>query len=284
MDDQLNEFVGRKIEISDLIAAYPIDALNATFGVDAPAAKAGDVLAPGWHKFFFLATPKPDELSPDGLAISSDILPEMPELPRRMFAGEELTFHNPVRVGENVRCEMVLDDITIKQGRSGKLAFVTLVNRFWGDAGLALEERYHRVYREQVADGESNQAPAGAPAPDGIEWRRTIAPNIVMLFRFSAITFNAHRIHYDRAYAREEEGYPGLVVHGPLLSSLLIGFAVEHAGGRALATYAMRARAPVFDTGPFEIAAKRNSDGSGLELWALNPDNTIAMSATATFA
>ena len=238
----------------------------------------------GWHKFFFLPTPTPGELSPDGLAISSDIMPEMPELPRRMFAGEELTFHHPVHIGETVRCETVLDDITIKQGRSGKLAFVTLFNRFYGDAGLALEERYHRVFRGSVGDGESNQAPAGAPAPDGIEWRRTITPNIVMLFRFSAITFNAHRIHYDRAYAREEEGYPGLVVHGPLLSSLLISFAVKHGDGRALATYAMRARAPVFDTAPFEIAAKRNSDGSGLELWALNPDNTIAMSATVTFA
>jgi 3-methylfumaryl-CoA hydratase len=158
-----------------------------------------------------------------------------------------------------------------------------VVNRVYGSEALALEEERRTVFREEVKPGERNQAPRREEAPADVPWRRRIEPDPVLLFRFSALTFNSHRIHYDRAWAMDVEGYPGLVVHGPLTSTLLIDFARDHNPGRVFRTYTTQARAPLFDTKPFELRGRPTADGRGAELWAVTPEGTVAMSAQAEF-
>jgi len=155
---------------------------------------------------------------------------------------------------------------------------------FGGDGALAVEEERRTVFREEVKAGDKNQAPRRDPAPAEVVWRRTVTTNPVLLFRFSALTFNSHRIHYDRPWAMDVEGYPGLVVHGPLTTTLLIDFARDSAAGRAIRGYTTQARAPLFDTAPFELRGRPTGDGKGAELWAVTPEGTIAMSAEVELA
>ena len=205
-------------------------------------------------------------------------------LPRRMYAGERLTFHRPILIGQELTRETELKDITIKDGSTGQLAFVTVVSRIHGPDGLAVEEERDSVFREEVPPGAKSGVPRReAPAAD-TPWRRSVTPDPVMLFRYSALTFNGHRIHYDRAYAMEVEGYAGLIVHGPLTSTLLIDFARDNNPGRTMTSYHMRAKAPLFDTSPFEIVGRPSTDGKSCEVWAVTPEGTVAMSAQATFA
>ena len=155
--------------------------------------------------------------------------------------------------------------------------FATATSRVVGADGLvAVEDERRTVFREEVKAGERNQAPRREPAPDDVPWRRQVTPDPVLLFRYSALTFNSHRIHYDRAWAMDVEGYPGLVVHGPLTTTLLVDFARDSNPGRRLVGYATQARAPLFDTAPFELRGRPT--GRGGECWAVTPEGTIAMS------
>jgi 3-methylfumaryl-CoA hydratase len=158
------------------------------------------------------------------------------------------------------------------------------VSRISGPDGLAVEDERRIVYREEVKAGEGNQAPRREPVPDDVPWRRTIAPNPIVLFRFSALTFNSHRIHYDRPWAMEREGYPALVVHGPLTSTLLIDFARDQHPGCVFTGYETQARAPLFDSAAFELRGRPTADGRGADLWAVTPEGTVAMSARAELA
>ena len=200
-------------------------------------------------------------------------------LPRRMFAGESVRFHRPLRIGDALRRETELADISVKSGGTGTLVFATVASRVFGPEGLALEEERRTVFREEVKAGDRNQAPRRDAPPSETPWRRRIVPDPVLLFRFSALTFNSHRIHYDRTWAMETEGYPGLVVHGPLTTALLLDFARDCHPGRTIRSYTTQARAPLFDTAPFELRGKPRADGRGADLWAVTPEGTIAMSA-----
>jgi 3-methylfumaryl-CoA hydratase len=279
----LQQHVGRRQTATDVAAAGPANLLRLALGRPEPELKAGDPLPPGWHGLYFLPRLAPDELRPDGTAQSAGVVPAS-VLPRRMFAGEQLRFHRPIRIGDELTRETELSDIALKRGGTGALVFATVTSRISTPAGLALEEERRTVFREEIKAGERNQAPRREEPPADAPWRRPVTPDPVLLFRFSALTFNSHRIHYDRAWATEVEGYPGLVVHGPLTSTLLIDFARDHADGRALAAYRTQARAPLFDTAPFELRARPAAGGSGIELWAVTPEGTIAMSAQADFA
>jgi len=167
----------------------------------------------------------------------------------------------------------------VKRGGTGTLVFATVTSRVFGPNGLTLEEERRTVFREEVKAGERNQAPRREAPPSDAPWRRSVTPDPVLLFRFSALTFNSHRIHYDRAWAMEVEGYPGLVVHGPLTTTLLIDFARDQNPARRIAAYATQARAPLFDTAPFELRGRPSANGRACELWAVTPEGTIAMSA-----
>jgi len=280
--EELRTHIGRRLVSSDVVHAGPANLLRLALGRDEPELRTGDVLPPGWLVVYFLPQFGPDALRPDGSPADTGVIPPMP-LPRRMFAGERVTFHQPLRVGDAVRRETELADIAVKTGGTGTLVFATVVHRIFGPGGLALEEERRSVFREDVQEGERNRAPRREEAPTDAPWRRRVVPEPVLLFRFSALTFNSHRIHYDRPWAVEVEGYPGLVVHGPLTSTLLVDFARDHNPGRTFVSYTTQARAPLFDTAPFELRGGPRASG-GCELWAVTPEGTVAMSATLEFA
>jgi 3-methylfumaryl-CoA hydratase len=281
--DELKTHIGRKVTASDVLHAGPANLLRLAFGRPEPEYKAGDPLPPSWLALYFLPQYRPEELRPDGSPRDAGVVPPMP-FPRRMFAGERVRFHRPLRIGEAVRRETELADISVKHGGTGTLVFATVVNRVFGPDGLALEDERRTVFREEVKAGEGNQAPRREPAPAEVPWRRRITPDPVLLFRFSALTFNSHRIHYDLGWATKTEGYPGLVVHGPLTTTLLIDFARDSNPGRSLRGYVTQARAPLFDTAPFELRGRPTADGRGCELWAVTPEGTVAMSAEVELA
>ena len=281
--DHLKSHVGHRITSTDVVTEAPANLLRLALGRPDPELGPGDALPPGWHILYFLPRFGPTQLRPDGAPGDSGVVPKMP-LPRRMFAGERQRHHRPLRVGEAVRRETELADISLKSGATGTLVFATVLSRVFGADGLAVEEERRTVFREEIKAGEKNQAPRRDPAPADVPWRRTITAEPILLFRFSALTFNSHRIHYDRPWAMDVEGYPGLVVHGPLTTTLLIDFARDSNPGRTIRGYTTQARAPLFDTAPFELRGRPTGDGKGAELWAVTPEGTIAMSAEVELA
>jgi 3-methylfumaryl-CoA hydratase len=274
--DELRSHLGRTQVATDVLHAGPANLLRLTLGRPEPELRDGDPLPPGWLALYFLPRVASADLRPDGSPRDTGVIPPMP-LPRRMFAGERVRLHRPLRIGETVRRETALADITVKQGGTGTLVFATITSRVSGVDGVALEDERRTVFREEVKGGGGNQAPRREPAPADVAWRRTVTPDPIVLFRFSALTFNSHRIHYDRPWAMDVEGYPGLVVHGPLTTTLLVDFARDHTRGRTIVGYTTQARAPLFDTGPFELRGRPTARGA--ELWAVTPAGTVAMSA-----
>jgi 3-methylfumaryl-CoA hydratase len=272
----LKRAIGTRETTTDVVTAAQANLLRLAFGRPEPEMKDGDELPPGWHVIYFTPRFAPKDLRPDGTPAHSGVMPDMP-LPRRMFAGQSFRFHRPLRIGQTLRQETELTDISLKTGATGTLVFTTTVSRITGPDGFALEDQRHIVYREEVKPGEQNQAPRRDPVPDDLPWRRTITPDPILLFRFSALTFNSHRIHYDHEWAMKTEGYPALVVHGPLTQTLLVDFARDHAGGRPLRSFTTQARAPLFDGKPFELRGKPSE--KGCDLWAVTPEGTVAMSA-----
>ncbi len=277
--DDLRTHIGRSQTATDVIHPGPANFLRLAFGRPEPEFRDGDALPPAWLGLYLLPRVASDALRPDGSPRDTGVVPPL-SLPRRMFAGERVRFHAPVRIGETVRRETRLADISVKQGGTGTLVFATITSRVFGPGGLALEDERRTVFREEVKAGERNQAPRRDSPPSDAPWRRSP----VLLFRFSALPFNSHRIHYDRTWAMQVEGYPGLVVHGPLTTTLLIDFARDQNPGKQIASYATQARAPLFDTAPFELRGRPATSGRGCDLWAVTPDGTIAMSAEVELA
>ena len=280
--DALKQHIGRTQTAADVLHAGPANLLRLSLGRSESELRDGDPLPPAWLALYFLPRFATAELRPDGSPRDTGVIPPMP-MPRRMFAGERVSFHRPLVIGERVRRETTLADLSVKSGGTGTLVFATVIGRIFGaDGALAAEDERRSVFREEVKAGERNQAPRREPAPTDVPWRRRVAPDPVLLFRFSALTFNSHRIHYDRPWAMEVEGYPGLVVHGPLTTTLLVDFARDFHPGRRIVAYATQARAPLFDVAPFELRG-RPTDG-GCECWAVTPEGTVAMSCEVELA
>ncbi len=279
--DQLQQHLGRRLTDDDVATVAPANLLRRTLDLDGADLTLGDELPDGWHGLYFLPLLAPGELRDDGLPAGVDVIPPLP-LPRRMYAGETLRFHQPIRLGQALRRSSELIDLVPKTGGKGRMVFATVLNKIMADGELALEEERRIVYLEAVPPGQANQPTRREAAPGDAAWQQIVQPDPVLLFRYSALTFNSHRIHYDSVYATRTEGYPGLVVHGPLTSTLLMELARRHNPGRRFATYQMQARAPLFDTAPFTVAGKRT--GGGCSLWAATPDGTVAMTAELSFA
>ena len=273
----LESWVGKTETRTDQITAAPIVSLSAAFDRDEPEPRPGDALPPLWHWLYFLPRDRQSDLAPDGLARRGGFLPAVP-LPRRMWAGDRFEFHRPLHVGETVTRTSKILDVRHKEGRSGPLVFV----RVRHEIGDALVEEHEIAYRAQAKPGEV--APPAPPAPVHAQWERTINPDAVLLFRYSALTFNGHRIHYDRRYATEVEGYPGLVVHGPLIATLLADLLRRNLPGRAVAGLTFRAMSPLFDTAPFSVCGQPEDNGKTVRLWAGNATGGLAMDATAALA
>lgn len=274
------ESIGRTVVEHDVATAAPMRGMVVTFDRDETPPEPGEAIPLGWHWAYFLPMARRASLGADGLPTETGVLPRVP-LPRRMYAGCRLTVHRPLRVGDALRRETELTDMSTRRGGSGVLVFTTITQRIFGPEGLALVDERDSVFREEVPRGGTSGVPKHEPPPANLPWRRTIAVDPVSLFRYSALTFNPHRIHYDRPYAMEVEGYPGLVVHGPFVQQCLIDLARDANPGRTLATFAMRARAPLFDIAPFSLVGGPTGERE-CALWAVTPGGTIAMSATAT--
>jgi 3-methylfumaryl-CoA hydratase len=199
------------------------------------------------------------------------------DLPRRMFAGARLRFFRPLVIGESARRQSVIRAVSEKAGRTGKLAFVTVGHQIHQEGATRIEEEQDIVFREAGARIATPEVRESAPVPAG-SWSRVITPDPTWLFRFSALTFNAHRIHYDRDYATAAEGYPGLVVHGPLTAVLLMELVRSHAA-RPVSAFTFRGLAPLFDLAPFRLVG--NPDGHRVHLEAQGPDGRTVLTAEA---
>jgi 3-methylfumaryl-CoA hydratase len=278
--DHLRTWINRQETMTDTATLVPVAALSATLDRDDPPPKNGDILPPLWHWLYHLPLARQSQLGPDGHPRRGGFLPPVP-LPRRMWAGGRLTFHRPILLGQQITRTSTIVDVTEKAGRSGSLCFVLVRHEIAGPDGLALTEEHDIVYRDPPAPDEP--APQPRPAPTDAAWRRTIVPDDVLLFRYSALTFNGHRIHYDRRYVTTEEGYPGLVVHGPLIATLLVDLYRRHNDDRPLRAFRFRALSPLFDIAPFSVNGRPGAD-SKVALWAANADGGLAMEAEAVIA
>lgn len=275
----LRQWIGREECADDIVTHFPLRALSATLNREDLPPRDGDALPPLWHWLFFLPISPLADAGPDGHPKRGGFLPPVP-LPRRMWAGSRLDFRGPLRVGEKIRRVSRIAEVALKQGRAGPLVFVLIRHEITGQAGGAIIEEHDIVYRAPPSLNEP--APTGQTAPAQYEWSREIAPDDVLLFRYSALTFNSHRIHYDRRYVTEVEGYPGLVVHGPLIATLLIDLLRRNCD-RRVAAFAFRAINPLYDTAPFAVQGGPGPDGK-IDLWARNAGGNLCMRAKATLA
>ena len=305
-------WLGRSETVTDTLHPGPLAGLSATIDTAPFQPLPGQAVPPLWHWAYFLSQAPAHSLGRDGHPRRGDFLPPV-ALPRRMWAGSRFVFEQPLRVGDVVQRTSTIESITHKQGRSGHLVFVTVRHAYRigaqpDSAVPALTEWHDIVYREEPpvvtaaqtaeavaqANTASNVAPPfalNAPAnstlhgpcehqPDGSICQRWQA-NPVLLFRYSALTFNGHRIHYDQPYATQVEGYPGLVVHGPLLATLMVDLVRTQWPQRQLAAYHFKALHPVFDIHPFSLHA-RQTDANTVSLWVQDWQGRRAMEATAT--
>jgi 3-methylfumaryl-CoA hydratase len=278
----LEEWIGRSETVSDVATATPYAALSATLDRACERPAIGTVLPALWHWLYFLPLYRQSDVGPDGHAKRGGFLPPVP-LPRRMWAGSQLEFHAPLRIGDALTRTSTIHDVTQKTGRSGTLVFVKVRHeiRRTDDTDPALVEFHDIVYREAPKPDDPVPTPTAAPRST---WERKWVPDDVLLFRYSALTFNGHRIHYDRRYVTEVEGYPGLVVHGPLLATLLLDLLRRERPDAIVARYEFKAVRPVFDLHPFFVCGEPQADGKAFRLWVKDHDGWLAMSATAVVA
>jgi 3-methylfumaryl-CoA hydratase len=274
---RLEDWVGREEERRDVVTAAPLAALSALLDRDEPSPGPGDAAPPLAHWLYFLPRYLQSAAGPDGHAARGEFLPPVP-LPRRMWAGSRLEFVRPLRVGAEVVRRSRIASVKSKEGRSGPLVFVTARHEVSDADGVVLSDEHDIVYR-----GEGGAAAPAVPAPGGEAWRREIRPDPLLLFRYSAVTFNGHRIHYDHPYATRVEGYPGLVVHGPLIATLLVDLLRRNRPDVALRTYAFRATRPLFDTASFSTCGLPEASGRSARLWTRDAQGAVTMEATATW-
>ena len=281
LESTLSAWIGRSETLADTITHTPVLALNATLDHPPVPAEPGTPLPPLWHWLYFLPQHRQSEIGADGHAKRGGFLPPVP-LPRRMWAGSQFEFRSPIRVGDRVERTSTIDNVTVKEGRTGTLAFVKVRHevRCNGAADPALVEFHDIVYRAARQPGDVDPPPLAAPAD--AQWTREVVPDDVLLFRYSALTFNGHRIHYDRKYVTEVEGYPGLIVHGPLIATLLMDLLRRNRPDAEVASFRFKAVRPTFDLNPFRVNGTVEADGKTVRLWAQDHEGWLTMDAVAT--
>jgi len=279
--ERLSDWIGRSETVDDIAYPTPVIALTATLDHPRTAGAIGSQLPPLWHWLYFLPMHRQSEIGPDGHAKRGGFLPPVP-LPRRMWAGSQFEFRAPIRVGDRMSRTSIIDDVTAKEGRTGKLVFVKVRHelRCNGATEPALIEFHDIVYRE--AQRPDDVSPPPQKAALDAAWQREIVPDDVLLFRYSALTFNGHRIHYDRKYVTEVEGYPGLIVHGPLIATLLMDLLRREMPDADVATFRFKAVRPTFDPHPLRVHGALQPDGKTVRLWAQDHEGWLTMDATAT--
>jgi 3-methylfumaryl-CoA hydratase len=273
----LQQWAGKTEVKQDVIQPGLAGALASTLDRAAPAAE----LPPLWHWIYFWTAVPASEVGADGHPQRGGFLPPVP-LPRRMWAGGRLSFTAPLALGKPATRTSRILDVSAKSGATGQLAFVTVRHEIAQEGRIAITEEHDIVYRGMPQPGTA--APAGKPAPASAAWSREITPDPVLLFRYSALTFNGHRIHYDRSYVTGVEGYPGLIVHGPLIATLLLDLLHRHRPDVTVTQFSFRAVGPLFDIEPFTVCGQPADDGRSVKLWAKNSRGELAMQAEAVLA
>ena len=278
----LTSWIGRSETGRDTIGPTPAVALASTLDHPPSPVEIGAALPLLWHWLYFLPTIRQSEIGADGHPRRGGFLPPVP-LPRRMWAGSQFEFRSAIRVGDRVARTSTIDDVKVKEGRTGELVFVKVRHELrCNDATApALVEYHDIVYREAQRPDDVAPPPPQA-APSEAAWRREVVADAVLLFRYSALTFNGHHIHYDRRYVTEVEGYPGLVVHGPLLATLLMDLLQRERPDADIASFRFKAVRPTFDLHPFHVSGAPQPDGKTIHLWASDHEGWLTMDATAT--
>lgn len=271
----LSRWIGRQEEAVDVIDPRTARLMQATLDREA-SFEPGDALPPLWHWLYFPTVVAQRDLGRDGHPKLGGFLPPV-DLPRRMWAGGRFGFERALRIGETAQRRSHIKDVQLKEGRSGPLCFVTVRHEVSAGDAFCFWEEHDIVYREDPKPDAPR--PVAPEAPGDFAWERRVEPSPILLFRYSALTFNGHRIHYDRQYCAEVEGYPGLVFHGPLTATLLFDLLLEQNPGCWVSSYRFRAVSPLFDTAAFTLMGKRIDSNS--ELWAANPEGRLAMTAQA---
>jgi len=271
----LESWIGRTEQVVDEATRAPALALAATLDRDAAGLERGDPLPPLWHWIYFTPKAPAREIGADGHPRRGGFLPPV-RLPRRMWAGGRLEFHAPIRIGDALTRSSTIADVRRREGKSGSLVFVTVRHEIARDGLLLLSEEHDIVYRDLPPPGAA--VPPVEPAPTDEASARRVTPDPVLLFRYSALTFNGHRIHYDRSYVTEIEGYPGLIVHGPLIATLLVDEARRQRSDLVVRRFSFKAVQPLFDIDPFELCC-RFDGAAAIDLWARGHDGRLAMRA-----
>jgi 3-methylfumaryl-CoA hydratase len=266
--------IGRTERATDTLDLRQARLMQTTLD-EVPSLGKGDPLPPFWHYLYFNPQIPASQLGVDGHERLGRFIPDF-GLPRRMWAGGRVIIDKPLVLGEEVVKTSTIRAVEEKTGRSGRLCFVTVDHDFSVSGEHRLRETQNIVYRAARAPSET--APPGTPAPDDATFTRTVSPDPVFLFRYSALIFYGHRIHYDADYTRTQEGYPGLLVHGPLTATLLVRLGLARLGARALRSFDIRAMSPLFSAAPFTLEGRDTPDGA--ILWARTPDGLTAMTVT----
>ncbi|MGH8746093.1 MAG: FAS1-like dehydratase domain-containing protein [Burkholderiales bacterium] len=278
--DHLRGCVGRREALEDRCDAARVRQLAASLDLDPAPLADGAELPPLWHWIFATPLSRLREAGPDGHPARGGFLPPVP-LPRRMWAGSQLEWLRTPRLGEPLRRDSIVESVDMKQGRSGTLVFVRVRHEWRSGTALLMREGQDIVYRDAPPEARAKPNPPAEPPvwrePLGANGARcALVPNDVLLFRYSALTFNSHRIHYDRRYCLEAEGYPGLVVHGPLMATVMATLAWLQAGRRAPRSFNFRAQAPVFDSEAITVHAAADKSSTRAEV--RKADGTLAQS------
>ncbi|NTV87103.1 MAG: acyl-CoA dehydrogenase [Burkholderiaceae bacterium] len=277
-DVNLQDWVGRKEELQDRVYSTPAKACALNLDYRDFPVREGDLLPELWHWLYFLPLVASAEIGPDGHPKRGGFLPPV-TLERRMWASGRLTFHQDIFIGEEIGKASEILKVSEKEGKAGRMVFVTVRHSIHSARGVAVEEEQDIVYLPMP---KAFVPAAPDPLPEDLQWKEACAVDPVRLFRFSALTFNSHRIHYDLKYATDVEKYPGLVIHGPLQALLLLESAKRNNPGRKPARYGFRAMRPLFEFDRVFVCGRLNPDG-GHELYTANGDGNIAMQATVSW-
>ncbi len=278
--ESLKEWIGRTETAIDYVTVPAVNRLSATLDRDDPFPRMGDPLPVGWHAILFPRIVRHSQIGPDGHPQRGDFLPPVP-LPRRMFAGKRTTFVAPLLVGDEVRRESVIQNVTIKDGRSGRMVFVTVKTDIKSPRGVAITEEQDIVYRGEP-DKNAPPQPAQA-APGKAVWTHQVTPDPVLLFRYSALTFNGHRIHYDKPYVTGTEGYPDLIMNGGLTTLLIYELARTH-GSTPIRFMSSRNVRALFVNRTITFCGEPSTDNKTAKLWAQDDTGAVALIADAEFA
>lgn len=286
--DSMTAALGRIVRSEDVVTAAPVAGLMAAFGADDPRPMSGDPLPPLWHGLFCTAKLPPSRLGPDGLAKDEGLLPAAAEFPNKLFGGARFEFRTPLRIGDRIRKESEVMSFDAKEGRTGAFIVGLVEHRIYNDEGLAVVEQNDILFRPAAKSKPSRPTAetgaSGSSSPQAGQsadaWARTIMPDPVLMFRHSAVTFNSHRIHYDRDYVRER-GYPGLLVQGTLIARLMLEMVRTELPEFDVGSFSFRSGRPIYDDGPFTIAGTPDEDGRRISLSARDHAGNAGMTAQA---